>query len=484
MLEVSIVILGVYIIRFLPHRMFTMSQIKISELPLGVAENNAVVPATNAAGNQTNKIKLSDIVNLPHNHDNRYYTEAEIDSLLANKQQSGNYASLVNGLVPASQLPSYVDDVLEYASLNLFPTNGESGKIYVTLDSNKAYRWSGSAYIEIPSSPGSTDSVAEGSVNKYYTDQRASAAAPVQSVNGLTGNVTIDSANTGDIVFNNSTISTSDENADISINCGENTWSFNNNGNLNLPEGKTLSFGQNTDTLGPPVEGGGTDRVRLWDFNGGGTNYNYAIGAEPNHVWFAMDVNNGQGGFKFYSRDNEIFKISDDSKLMFPNGTTVAEGTFDNGTGGNGGISLNCVVGYELNWQGGRLKSTYNNGESTAPIFVDSPMSAPPVVLESVSYSNTINTDAKSGDMFDITLTENSTLANPTNPVNGQTLRWRITQDGTGNRTVTLGNKFNIPSSATSPLPWSTSANKMDVLAATYHAGRDKWDVVAFVPGY
>jgi hypothetical protein len=102
----------------------------------------------------------------------------------------------------------------------------------------------------------------------------------------------------------------------------------------------------------------------------------------------------------------------------------------------------------------------------------------------SSSYSSTINTDAATGDIFDITLTGNTTLANPTNPVNGKTLRWRISQDSTGGRTITLGNKFNIPSSASSPLPWSTSPNKMDILAATYHAGRDKWDVIAFVPGY
>lgn len=176
--------------------------------------------------------------------------------------------------------------------------------------------------------------------------------------------------------------------------------------------------------------------------------------------------------------------LSIPGNILLNNGTSVAVGSYDNNTGGQNGISLNCAVGYELNWQGGRLKSTYNNGESAAAIFVDSPMSAPPVVLESASNSNSINTNAKDGDMFDITLTENSTLANPTNPVNGKTLRWRITQDGTGNRTVALGNKFNLPSSASSSLPWSTAANKMDVLAATYHAGRDKWDIVAFVPGY
>ena len=54
-----------------------------------------------------------------------------------------------NGLVPTSQLPAYVDDVLEYASQSAFPATGETGKIYVALDTNLTYRWSGSAYVEI-----------------------------------------------------------------------------------------------------------------------------------------------------------------------------------------------------------------------------------------------------------------------------------------------------------------------------------------------
>lgn len=62
------------------------------------------------------------------------------------------FASLIDGKVPASQLPSYVDDVLEYANLAAFPGTGESGKIYVALDTNKTYRWSGSAYVEISAS--------------------------------------------------------------------------------------------------------------------------------------------------------------------------------------------------------------------------------------------------------------------------------------------------------------------------------------------
>lgn len=51
--------------------------------------------------------------------------------------------------VPAAYLPSYVDDVLEYANLAAFPATGETGKIYVALDTNKTYRWSGTVYVEI-----------------------------------------------------------------------------------------------------------------------------------------------------------------------------------------------------------------------------------------------------------------------------------------------------------------------------------------------
>jgi hypothetical protein len=87
-------------------------------------------------------------------------------------QPAGNYATLVNGLVPEDQLPSYVDDVLEFNNLASFPSPGETGKIYVALDSNKVYRWSGSTYIEISSGPSSSDDVPEGNGNLYYTKDR------------------------------------------------------------------------------------------------------------------------------------------------------------------------------------------------------------------------------------------------------------------------------------------------------------------------
>lgn len=66
------------------------------------------------------------------------------------KGKSNGVASLdSNGKVPSSQLPSYVDDVLEFYNKFSFPATGESGKIYVDKTTNLTWRWSGSTYVEI-----------------------------------------------------------------------------------------------------------------------------------------------------------------------------------------------------------------------------------------------------------------------------------------------------------------------------------------------
>ena len=71
----------------------------------------------------------------------------------ANKGVNNGYAGLDGtGKVPSTQLPSYVDDVIEAANLAALPATGETGKIYITLDTNKVYRWTGSVYVEISSS--------------------------------------------------------------------------------------------------------------------------------------------------------------------------------------------------------------------------------------------------------------------------------------------------------------------------------------------
>jgi len=105
--------------------------------------------------------------------------QAKADAAIpaSQKGQPGGVAVLDgSGVVPASQLPSYVDDVLEFANLAAFPVTGETGKIYVAINTNSQYRWSGTQYILLSASPGSTDAVPEGAVNKYWTNARSIAS--------------------------------------------------------------------------------------------------------------------------------------------------------------------------------------------------------------------------------------------------------------------------------------------------------------------
>ena len=89
-----------------------------------------------------------------------------------------------SGKVPAAQLPSYVDDVLEFDNQTGFPKTGESGKIYVAKDTNKTFRWSGSAYTEISASLtlGETASTAfPGDKGKTAYDHSQAAHAPANA---------------------------------------------------------------------------------------------------------------------------------------------------------------------------------------------------------------------------------------------------------------------------------------------------------------
>lgn len=130
-----------------------------SDLGLGTAAtlNTGTTPGTVAAGDDA---RLTDArTPTTHTHDDRYYTESETDTLLSGKLAASlkgaanGLAELDSGgLVPASQLPSYVDDVIEVVNFAALPVTGATGKIYVTQNDNITYRWSGTAYVEISAS--------------------------------------------------------------------------------------------------------------------------------------------------------------------------------------------------------------------------------------------------------------------------------------------------------------------------------------------
>ena len=80
--------------------------------------------------------------------------------LLSEKGQANGYVPLnASGQIPTQYLPDGIDDVLEFADLASFPTTGESGKIYLAIDTNFTYRWSGSTYVQVGGGQAPVDSV-------------------------------------------------------------------------------------------------------------------------------------------------------------------------------------------------------------------------------------------------------------------------------------------------------------------------------------
>ena len=120
-----------------------MAQISgLSEALAGKAPTSHTHTTAQVSGLDT---ALAGKANAAHNHD-----AANITSGILNVDRVPSIPTTkLTGIINQANLPSYVDDVLEFANKTAFPTSGESGKIYVAQDTNKAYRWGGTAYVEI-----------------------------------------------------------------------------------------------------------------------------------------------------------------------------------------------------------------------------------------------------------------------------------------------------------------------------------------------
>lgn len=144
------------------------------------------------------------------------------------------------------------------------------------------------------------------------------------------------------------------------------------------------------------------------------------------------------------------------------------------------------TANYELQWAAGMTSGGVSGGGGGGGSTVIS-----------TAYSATINvvaSTAPSGGTLIVqvgTLTGDVTLANPTGPTNRQRLEYVLKQDGTGNRSLTLDTKFRLPTSSSLVFPANSSNNpdyaaagKKTRLMAEYDLSDDKWDLIAFVPGY
>jgi hypothetical protein len=166
-----------------------------SALAVAVANTDYITPSGSITGNAGTATKLSAprTINGISFDGSANITINAVDStprIAASEKGAVNGIATLDasGFVSTTQLPSYVDDVMEFANLAGFPGTGETAKIYVAKDTNKTYRWSGSAYVFITS--GAVDSVAgktgvvtlvKADVGLGSVDNTADADKPVSS---------------------------------------------------------------------------------------------------------------------------------------------------------------------------------------------------------------------------------------------------------------------------------------------------------------
>lgn len=290
-------------------------------------------------------------------------TAAQVTAYVASVRGAANgLASLDgSGLVPASQLPSYVDDVLEYANLAAFPVTGETGKIYLAIDTGLIYRWTGSVYVNIASSA-------------------------VNSVNGFTGVVVLTKSdislgnvdNTSDATKNSAAVVLT--NKDIDGGTASNTTRItipkDTKTNLDALTRKTATIVYASDLLKAYVDNGTTlvelstgssfsplaPTVQL--FTSGSGTYTRPTSPTPLYLEIEMVAGGGGGGG---SGTTSGTAATAGSNSTFGPLTAVGGGAGSRGgDGGAGGSGAGVGTGY--NGQSGHSASAYSGAASSALI--------------------------------------------------------------------------------------------------------------------
>lgn len=139
--------------------------------------------------------------------------------------------------------------------------------------------------------------------------------------------------------------------------------------NAELIVGGENSYVKISNGENPPVQI--ASNTNIWNFSTSGV-LELASGGIKFSDDSVLSSASGLGAGNPFDQNLNTTDFPSFSGVSLSNGTTLAQGTFDNNTGGNNGISLNCYVGYELNWQGGHLKCTQDGGATSANITLDS----------------------------------------------------------------------------------------------------------------
>lgn len=228
------------------------------------------------------------------------------------------------GKVLSSQLPSYVDDVVE-ATLETFPESGESGKIYVDIETNLSYRWTGTAYTVISPSIalGETSSTAyRGDRGKTAYEHSQEIHAPVNAQENVIENIKLDGI---DLPIENKEINLKLEDNLVCISSGEPT--DNNRKKIWLQKGKNL-FDKNGTTIIDEYIDGGTGEIKAY---ANGTKM-FILEVLPNTTY---TISKTQGGH---------FRVG--TTKNYPSVGTIVDGLINNGSATSITITTNSIAKY------------------------------------------------------------------------------------------------------------------------------------------
>ena len=217
---------------------------------------------------------------------------------------------------------------------------------------------------------------------------------------------------------------------------------------------------------------------------GGGTGVYSQVYATGTSRAFEGFATNGTDAYGFYGvvSPNENYSITNGIGGYFEVGDVFAYGEPTNkhslqlidGTQGLNKVLTSVTSDGKANWRG-----DINLSAVTATTITSNSVKVLPVALTVIS--NTASTNASLSSLFTLTLTGNTTLATPTNGFSGQRIVYRLRQDGTGNKLLTLSSGFR---SGPVTVTLSTAANTTDYLGVIYNEFDNVWDVLALNKGY
>ena len=205
-----------------------------------------------------------------------------------------------------------------------------------------------------------------------------------------------------------------------------------------------------------------SESIALYGLAGRGTNaYGVYCDVSPSEEFYT--ITNGIGGY---------FEVGGQFSEGEP--TNKYSLQLKDGTEGLNKVLTSVTSDGKANWS-----NTLNVSSVTATTITSNSVKVLPVALTVVS--NTASTDASLSSIFTLTLTGNTTLSTPTNGFSGQRILYRLKQDGTGNKLLTLSSGFR-----TGPITvtLSTTPNTTDYLGVIYNEIDNEWDVLALNKGY